>query len=63
MNNEDLLEDDELIDQVENEEPLESSEELYKIKVGDQELEVTLDELKNGYSRQQDYTRKTKKAF
>jgi hypothetical protein len=61
MNNEDLLEDDELIDQVENEEPLESSEELYKIKVGDQELEVTLDELKNGYSRQQDYTRKTKK--
>lgn len=61
MNNEDLLEDDELIDQVESEEPLESSEELYKIKVGDQELEVTLDELKNGYSRQQDYTRKTKK--
>ena len=61
MNNEDLLEDDELIDQVESEEPLESSEELYKIKVGDQDLEVTLDELKNGYSRQQDYTRKTKK--
>ena len=61
MNNEDLLEDDELIDQVESEEPLESSEELYKIKVGDQELEVTLDELMKGYSRQSDYTRKTER--
>lgn len=31
----------------------------YTVKVDGQEIEVTLDELRNGYSRQQDYTRKT----
>lgn len=30
-----------------------------KVKVDGEELEVTLDELRNGYSRTQDYTRKT----
>ena len=59
-NNEDAFDDDELIDQVEDDNTLDSNQELYKIKVGDQELEVSLDELKDGYFRQQDYTRKTK---
>lgn len=58
-NNADPFDDDELIDQVEQEEPTESNQELYKIKVGDQDLEVTLDELKKSYFRQQDYTRKS----
>jgi hypothetical protein len=31
----------------------------YKVKVAGQELEVTLDELRNGYSRDADYRRKT----
>jgi len=31
----------------------------YKVKVDGKEVEVTLDELKKGYSRQADYTRKT----
>ena len=59
-NNIDTFEDDELIDQVEEDNTLNSNQELYKIKVGDQELEVSLNELKDGYFRQQDYTRKTK---
>ena len=58
-NNIDTFDDDELIDQVEQEEPTDSNQELYKIKVGDQDLEVTLDELKKSYFRQQDYTRKS----
>jgi hypothetical protein len=32
---------------------------IYTVKVDGQEVEVTLDELRNGYSRTQDYTRKT----
>jgi hypothetical protein len=31
----------------------------YKVKINDEELEVTEEELINGYQRQQDYTRKT----
>jgi hypothetical protein len=58
-NNADPFDDDELIDQVEQEEPTESNQELYKIKVGDQDLEVSLNELKDSYFRQQDYTRKS----
>jgi hypothetical protein len=43
-------------EQVEEEE----QEELrYAVKVNGNELEVTLDELKSGYSRQQDYTKKS----
>lgn len=36
----------------------EGSEPLYTIKVDGKEIQVTLDELKNGYQRQSDYTRK-----
>lgn len=32
---------------------------VYTVKVDGQEIEVSLDELRNGYSRTQDYTRKT----
>ena len=60
-NIEDAFEDDELIDQVEEEETSDSNQELYKLTVNGQEVEVTLDELRKGYSRQQDYTQKTEK--
>ena len=45
----------------ESEEETEESEEpeLYTVKVGGEEFEVTLDELAKGYSRQSDYTKKT----
>ena len=33
--------------------------ELYTVKVNGEEIQVTLDELRNGYSRQSDYTRKS----
>lgn len=39
--------------------PAEGTEELIKIKVDGRDQEVTLDELKNGYSRQSDYSKKT----
>ena len=48
-------------DTFEDEQPSETSQELYKVVVDGQEQEVTLDELKKGYSRQSDYTRKTEK--
>jgi len=60
-NIEDTFEDDELIDQVEVEETSDNNQELYKLTVNGQEVEVTLDELRKGYSRQQDYTQKTEK--
>ena len=59
-NIEDTFEDDELIDQVEVEETSDNNQELYKLTVNGQEVEVTLDELRKGYSRQQDYIRKLK---
>ena len=48
----------------ESEEELDAEEEeeepdAYTIKVDGEEIEVTLDELKSGYSRQSDYTKKT----
>ena len=43
----------------ESEEPIEREEELFTVKVDGQDREVTLEELRNGYSRQSDYTRKT----
>lgn len=52
-------------DEIEDEEDGEAVEieaaqpETYKIKVGDEEVDVTLDDLRNGYMRQSDYTRKT----
>ena len=60
-NIDDALEDPELIDQIEDETPLDSNQELYKLTINGQETEVTLEELKKGYSRQSDYTRKTEK--
>ena len=51
-------------DEFDDEEQLEAEEELeqptaYKVKIDGEEVEVTLEELQSGYSRQQDYTRKT----
>jgi hypothetical protein len=60
-NIEDAFDDDELTDHVEMEETSDGNEELYKLTVNGQEVEVTLDELRKGYSRQQDYTQKTEK--
>jgi len=60
-NIEDAFNDDELIDQIEDEQPSVSNQELYKVVVDGQEQEVTLDELMKGYSRQSDYTRKTER--
>ena len=37
----------------------EKQDSTYKVKVAGQELKVTLDELRNGYSRDADYRRKT----
>ncbi len=41
------------------EEPQEPSPETHRVRAAGQELDVTLDELKAGYSRQSDYTQKT----
>tara|TARA_Y100001938_G_scaffold146981_1_gene227137 strand:- start:3617 stop:4645 length:1029 start_codon:yes stop_codon:yes gene_type:complete len=76
-NNEDLVEDseneseeddDDLEEELEEvndvEQDLEEDQEqpnFISVKIDGVEHEVTLDELKNGYSRQQDYTRKTQK--
>ena len=51
---EDVSQDEEQID---TQEKLENS--TYKVKVAGQELEVTLDELRNGYQKDADYRRKT----
>ena len=48
----------------EEEKPEEGGEEepeYHRIKIGEEEYEATLDELKDGYSRTKDYTRKTQK--
>ena len=44
-----------------DQEPAEESDEQtrYRVKAGDSEIEVTLEELTRGYQRQSDYTRKT----
>ncbi len=47
-------------EQIETQEKQDSTEEpTYKVKVAGQEYDVTLDELRNGYSRDADYRRKT----
>ena len=51
-------------DEIDDEEQTEVEEEqeqptYYKVRVDGEEVEVTLEELQSGYSRQQDYTRKT----
>ena len=50
---EDVSQDEEQID------TQEKQDSTYKVKVAGQEFEVTLDELRNGYSRDADYRRKT----
>lgn len=61
----DTEEAEELVaEEIEDEEQQDIEEEpeqppLYQVKVDGQLIEVTLEELQNGYSRQQDYTRKT----
>jgi len=45
----------------ESEEGEQTEQPVYTIKVDGEEVEVTLDELQKGYSRTQDYTRKTQK--
>ncbi len=54
---EDVSQEEEQIDTQEKQDSTE--EELHKVKVAGQEFEVTLDELRNGYSRDADYRRKT----
>lgn len=58
---EDVEETDEEESLEEDQVELEEQEQppLYAVKVGGEELEVTLDDLTAGYSRQKDYTRKT----
>ena len=52
--------DDEFDDEEQNEVEDEVQQPTsYKVKIDGEEVEVTLDELQSGYSRQQDYTRKT----
>lgn len=60
-------EEDEDPDEEEDEEPDDDGQELdphtkVKVKVDGQELQVTLDELRQGYSRTQDYTQKTQQV-
>jgi len=51
--------EDEEEEEPESEEEQEETEEVYSVKVDGEEMEVSLDELIKGYSRQSDYTRKT----
>jgi len=58
----DEIVDDGVVDETElgsDESTVEDDSDRYTIKVDGEEIEVTLDELLNGYSRQSDYTRKT----
>ena len=61
---EEVLEEESEVEEESEEEELDEDEveeepEVYAVKVDGEELEVSLDELVNGYSRQSDYTRKT----
>lgn len=49
-------------DQSTDESPDEEAPELITVKIDGKEVQVSLDELKNGYQRQADYTRKTMEA-
>ena len=57
VSEQDVSQDEEQIDTQEKQDSTE--EELHKVKVAGQEFEVTLDELRNGYSRDSDYRQKT----
>jgi hypothetical protein len=54
---EEALESDEV--EYEVEEPDAQTDTAYTVKIDGEEFEVTLDELRNGYQRQADYTRKS----
>ena len=63
---EEMVEDEEsdFDDEIDDEEQTEVEDEqeqptYYKVRIDGEEVEVTLEELQSGYSRQQDYTRKT----
>ena len=63
---EEVVEDEEsdFDDEIDDEEQTEVEDEqeqptYYKVRIDGEEVEVTLEELQSGYSRQQDYTRKT----
>jgi len=53
---EEAEEDDEVVEAVE-EEP-----QTYRVRVGEDEVDLTMDELQSGYMRQSDYTRKTQQV-
>ena len=57
VSEQDVSQDEEQIDTQEKQDSTEEA--LHKVKVAGQEFEVTLDELRNGYSRDADYRRKT----
>ena len=58
---EEVGDDESEYEDVEDEAPV--VEQLYRVKAGDDEaMEVTLDELKNSYMRNADYTRKTQQV-
>jgi hypothetical protein len=54
--------DDETEAEEEDDEAPDSAEALYRVRVGDEEVEVPLNELTNSYMRQSDYTRKTQQV-
>ncbi len=47
------------LEEIDDNSPAEASEELYSVKINGLEEKVNLTELKNGYSRQKDYSTKT----
>jgi len=55
----DEYDDDVQDEEEETEEEVEAAPDLYKVIIDGEEVEVSLDELQKGYSRQSDYTRKT----
>jgi phosphoribosylpyrophosphate synthetase len=55
----DEYDDDVQEDEEETQEEVEAAPDLYKVIIDGEEVEVSLDELQKGYSRQSDYTRKT----
>jgi len=59
---EEIEEIDESEDEEETEEAKEEPQPTYRVQAGDEEVEVTLDELRNSYMRQADYTRKTQQV-
>lgn len=55
----DEYEETETLEEEQDDEEVVEEPQLYAININGEEVEVTLDELQSGYSRQRDYTRKT----